>query len=285
MSPAPPAYVVARLHLGPKPCAVEGGFGSVWVSMYDASREVRIDPKTDRVIARIRTDTAPCGIAVGGGSVWVENFRGDTVTRIDPATNKVVATIKVGSSPYDVTWSSGAAWVTNYTDGTVSRIDGRTDKVRTIRVQESPTGIAPAGGAIWVSNQADETVSRIDPRSLKVRSTKLGFAPSWASWGSGGVWFSDTNGIDRVDLSTGRRADRVRTKGQANDGDIVGRTLWVTDSSGRLYEISRKDDRLLGSWPTGLGNPFVLVGYRGLLWTVDFQGTDVEAIDPAKLRH
>jgi hypothetical protein len=34
----------------------------------------------------------------------------------------------------------------------------------------------------------------------------------------------------------------------------------------------------------GTGNPFVVSGGDHLLWVVDFAGTDVVAIDPAKAR-
>ena len=91
-----PSYVVATLHAGSQPCAVEGGFGSVWVSVYGDDVELRVDPTTRKVVARIKTGIAPCGIAVGGGSVWVENYGGRSVTRIDPTTNKA-AEIEVGS--------------------------------------------------------------------------------------------------------------------------------------------------------------------------------------------
>src|SRR4051812_29567646 len=83
-----PAYVVAKVEVGQQPCAVEGGFGSIWVSIYGEDTELRIDPATRKVVARIKTGGAPCGIAVGGGAVWVENYGGNSVTRIDPQTNK-----------------------------------------------------------------------------------------------------------------------------------------------------------------------------------------------------
>src|SRR3954463_3208939 len=90
-----PAYVVAKTDVGQQPCAVEGGFGAIWVSVYGEDTELRIDPATRKVIARIKTGIAPCGIAIGAGAVWVEDYGGNEVTRIDPSTNKTT-TIKVG---------------------------------------------------------------------------------------------------------------------------------------------------------------------------------------------
>jgi YVTN family beta-propeller protein len=281
-SPEPPAYVVARLHVGAQPCAVEGGFGSVWVSLYGDSEELRIDPQTHKVVARIKTGIAPCGVAVGGGSVWVENYGSRSVTRIDPETNEATE-IEVGSSPYDVTYAAGAAWVTNYADGTVSRVDAGTGKVRTINVGSQPVGIAPAGGAVWVTDMLDGTISRIDPATLHVRTTKIGPQPAWTSWGSGRLWVSDLLRVEAIDPQTGRRDRSVKLSGQPNDGDVVDGTLWVPDANGRLHGLDVTTGKLRGAWPLGLANPFVLAGWDGLLWVVDFKGTDLVVVDPERL--
>src|SRR3954452_22086989 len=281
-----PAYVVANVDVGRQPCAVEGGFGSIWVSIYGEDTELRIDPATRKVVARIKTGGAPCGIAVGGGAVWVENYGGNSVTRIDPQTNKPT-TIAVGGAPYDVTFAAGAAWVTNYADNTVSRIDATTNKVHTIKVGESPVGIGPGGGAVWVTNQADDTISRISPVSLKVTTTKVGHRPSWPSWGDGLLWISRGKGVEQIAVmggSTGRPVKHVGFTATPNDGDIVDGTVWIADNSGELRGVDARTGKKLGVWPLGLTNPFVLAGYAGKLWVVDFRGTALEEIDPAALR-
>ncbi len=63
------------------------------------------------------------------------------------------------------------------------------------------------------------------------------------------------------------------------DGSVVAGVAWVPDQDGDLYAI--RDGALTGPWPTGLANPFVLAGYRGRIWVVDFLGTDVVSFDPA----
>jgi YVTN family beta-propeller protein len=282
--PASKPYIVASVDVGAQPCAVEGGFGSIWVSVYGDNKELRIDPATRKVTATFPTKGAPCGVAVGAGSVWVEDFTGNAVTRIDPATNKVTATIKTGLAPYDVTYLAGAAWVTNYSDDTVTRIDAVTNKTKTVKVGAQPTGVGPAGGAVWVTNQGDGTISRIDPATLTVTTTKVGITPTWTSWGDGALWVSDTGQIDRVDLATGHQDRRTALSGQPNDGDIVGPDVWVSDSTGMLHEVDARSGKSLGSWPLGLTDPFVLAGYAGRLWVVDFKGTNLDEIDPTKLR-
>lgn len=282
-----PSYVVAKVDVGGQPCAVEGGFGSIWVSQYGKDTELRIDPATRKVIARIKTNIAPCGIAVGGGAVWVEDYGGNDVARIDPQTNQATR-IKVGSAPYDVTYFAGAAWVTNYGDDTVSRIDAKTFKVSTIKVDGSPVGVAPAGGAVWVTSKTGASIDRIDPTTLAVTSTKVGYSPTWTSWGDGRLWIARGHTMTQIGLSGPRQGRAISRAGIGTaiplDGDIVGGTVWVGDNAGKLHGYDARTGQQRGVWPLGLTQPFVLAGYAGKLWTVDFQGTALEEIDPAALR-
>jgi YVTN family beta-propeller protein len=279
---ARPAYVVASLDAGNTPCAVEGGFGSVWVSVYGDDTVLRIDPESREVIAHIDAGIAPCGIAVGGGSVWVENYGGNSVTRIDPRTDKATE-IPVGRAPYDVTYAAGAAWTTNFGEATVSRVDARTGEVRAVKVGDDPVGIAPAGGAVWVSNQGDGTLSRIDPASLHVRTRRFGPGPSWTAWGDGELWVAQQGGMGLVDPARGTAARTAQLPGQPNDGDIADGVLWVPDRDGSLNALSADDGHSLGRWNLGLGNPFVAAVYADLVWVVDFLGTEVVAVDPGAL--
>ena len=277
-----PSYVVARLDVGSQPCAVEGGYGSVWVSVYGDDKLIRIDSTTHQIVARIKTGTSPCGIAVGGGSVWVENYGSDDVTRVDPQTNRAT-TVRVGIQPYDVTYAAGAAWVTNYHDDTVTRIDARTGRTQTVKVGGDPVGIAPAAGAVWVTNQADGTISRVDPATLKVRTSDAGDQPAWTSWGGGVLWVANGTQMLEIDPARGQVLRRRDLGATANDGDVVGRTVWVPDSAGNLDAIAA-DGSLAGRWPLHMTQPFVLAQWAGKLWVVDFKGTAVEAVDPRLLR-
>ena len=282
-----PSYVVAKTDVGQQPCAVEGGFGSIWVSLYGEDTELRIDPATRKVVARIKTGGAPCGIAVGGGAVWVENYSGNSVTRIDPKTNKPT-TIKVGGAPYDVTYAAGAAWVTNYADDTVSRIDAKTMKPRTIKVDTSPVGIAPVAGAVWVTSKDDGTIDRIDTSTLKLTRTKVGTVAAWTAWGEGQLWIAQgMASFDQIGVSggqVGKVLQRQKLGAVALDGDVNDGTVWVGDNLGRLHAFDAKTGKKLGRWRLGLTNPFVLAAYAGKLWVVDFKGTALEELDPARLR-
>jgi len=288
-SAPPPSYVVGRVSLGKKPCAVVTGFGSVWVAMFGDDTVVRLDPKTRRVLARITAGSRPCGMAIGAGSVWVEDYGFGTVTRIDGKTNAVLAQPKVGGQPYDVTCAFGAAWVTNHADNTVSRIDAATGKVRTIKVGQLPTGAAQAGDAVWVTNKGDGTVSRIDPVTLRVRNVSVGDGqPTWVAYTgpSGADWWQADGLSDYVvelDGRTGKMLRKLRTSSPPNDGDVVDGVVWVPTFAGDVFAWSAATGKPVGrgSWPLpDVGNPFVLVGGFGRLWVVDFRGTDLLELDP-----
>ena len=62
----------------------------------------------------------------------------------------------------------------------------------------------------------------------------------------------------------------------------MGQTVWVPDGRGRLNGIGA-DGKVIGHWPLSMTMPFVVAGWAGKLWVVDFKGTAVEAVDPTLL--
>jgi YVTN family beta-propeller protein len=294
-SPADPvAPLVAQVDVGQQPCAVVGGFGSIWVALISSDTVLRIDPATRKVLRRIRVPSQPCGMAIGGGSVWIEDYGDGTVTRVDGHTSRVTTRIKAGVSPYDVHVAFGAAWVTNYGDNTVTRVDLKTNRGRSISAGSEPTGVASAGGAVWVTNQGDGTLTRIDPTTLRTRPFTVGGAPTWTAWTgptsptfwiSNGVPATSNSGtVQRIDARTGRVTENLKVPAIPNDGDVVTGTLWVPLRGGGLAAWSATTNKLLGRWSIrGVTNPFGVVGYLGKLWVVDYKGTTLTELDPSVL--
>lgn len=283
-TPTAGKYLVRRWDIGTQPCAVVGGFGSIWIALYGDDKVVRLDPRTGRVRARISTDDDPCGLAIGAGSVWVENYRGNTVDRINVSTNRVQKEIPVGSAPYDVTFAAGAAWVTNFGDGTVTRIDAATYRTRTVRVGYSPIGIARADGAVWVPNRDDGTVSRIDTATLRTTTLQVGGAPGWTAYDGDNVWVANNpdHAVQRIDAGSGRVVARIplTTTTDISDGDVLDGRVYFPCTDGTVYVIDERTNRQSGAYPSGLAYASTLAAYDGRLWLVDYQGTELEELDP-----
>lgn len=281
-------YVVRTWNVGSKPCAVVGGFGSIWVALYGEDEVARLDPATGRVRAEIATDISPCGMAMGAGSAWVENYQGDSVDRINPRTNRVQKEIPVGSAPFDITFAAGAAWVTNNGGATVTRIDAATYRKRTVQVGYSPIGIARAGGAVWVPNKEDGTVSRIDTATLRATTLHVGGSPGWTAYDGTSVWIGNDahDVVQRIDAVSGRVVAQIRlaTTTLINDGDVLRGRVYFPSLDGSVYVIDERTDQVVGAFPTGLGNPFTLAAYAGRLWVIDYRGTTLEELDPARMR-
>jgi len=133
------------------------GFGSAWVSDYDASIVRRVAVSTGEVLAEIAVGRNPEGIALTDDAVWVANHRGGSLSRLDPSTNTVVATLDVGPTgpggPQHLVEADGMLWVTVPNKQMVLRIDTASN---TIDAEVVTTG-APCGemalvnGRVWVA--------------------------------------------------------------------------------------------------------------------------------------
>ena len=285
-APADPAYVTGRVTTGRKPCGVVGAAGRVWVSNYGDNTLVWIDPVTLAVSEPIQVGSQPCGLAYGAGSIWVENYGSDDVTRVDATTSAVQATIAVGRSPYDVTFADGAAWVTDYASGTISRLDPVTNtRSAVIDVGGTPIGIAHTPGAVWVPIGSDDVV-RIDTATNTVVATvRTGSGAGWTAYDDTAVWVANGNDgtVSKIDPATNIVVATVEVGGKPLDGDVVDGTVWIPTKEGLLYPIDAGNDEIGTGVDATSANPFVIAGLDGVVWAVDFLGTDVVRIDPAAL--
>lgn len=283
--PEPPDYVAARVSTGHKPCGILGVDGTVWVSNYGDDSLVTVDPDSGEVGAPVPTGDAPCGLAFGAGSIWVEDYGSDQVTRVSAADGTVEATYGVGASPYDVTFVDGAAWVTNYGDGTVSRIDAATGAVTSIETGGTPIGIAPAGGKVWVG-LGEAGIAAIDTGAAAVSDRVEVDGPAgWTAYDEAHVWVNVGATVVQIDPATASVSRTVAVGSKPLDGTVAGGRVWVGDggAEGDLYSFPVDgDDATARAVPSTVHNPFVAAELDGLLWVVDFVGSDVVAIDPSK---
>lgn len=279
--PAPAPYTPDRVEVGQQPCGILGAAGRIWVSLYGEDTLVSIDPATMEVGPPVEVGGSPCGLAYGAGSVWVEDYGSNEVTRVSAGTGKVEATYDVGSQPYDVTFADGAAWVTDYGSGTVSRIDARTGRVRAIDVGGTPIGIAPAGGSVW-AGLGDGGIARIDTATGTVTPVAVDGRAGWTAYDDDRVWVNVDSSVVAIDPAGGSVVDTVDVGETPEDGTVLGDDVWVPDKSGELYRFGTGGGPA-ETYPSGVGNPFVLAGWDGQLWAVDFSGTEVVRIDPERI--
>jgi hypothetical protein len=90
---------------------------------------VQVDPSTNTVHRTSKLDIAAGGAATGYGSLWVSAWNANLVERIDPATLRVLARIPVGLGPQWLHAAFGSIWVANHHAHSVMRIDPRTNRV------------------------------------------------------------------------------------------------------------------------------------------------------------
>jgi class 3 adenylate cyclase len=148
---------------------VEGGFGSVWISVTDGE-VIRIDPG-DGTMSSIDVGETPGDIAIGSRYVWVLDSSAGSVSRIDPSTNRVLRPIHLTGRQDALAIGEGFVWVLDSSIGTLTPIDEETGEVREQRVDVGADASSVAAGetSVWVARGGD--VLEISPASFSVTRT------------------------------------------------------------------------------------------------------------------
>jgi YVTN family beta-propeller protein len=262
--------ILAVVPLGTPPSSLTTGYGSVWVTNYDAGTVSRIDPARRAVVQTIQVGATPSGIAAGAGAVWVADNFGDTVIRIDPTIDRVVQSIPVGNAPSGVAVGFGSVWVTNDSDGTLTRINALTGAVMaTIPVGTGTSEVTTGLGAVWVSDAVDGRVLSVDPGTNQVtQSIAAGGGADAIVTGYGSVWVA--NGLDgtvsRIDPATGSVTAAIPV-GEGPASIAVGpRRVWVVNQfAGTVVRVDPTTNAVVGTIKVG-NRPEGLVVADGSLW-------------------
>jgi YVTN family beta-propeller protein len=175
---------------------IAAGDEGVWAGNTDASRVVRLDPRTGSVAAKVPETIQVAGIAVGAGSVWAADPVNGVVVRIDPRTARVMARIPVADGPRRLTVGEGAVWVVGeFPNSGVWRIDPNTNRaVAHVSVPSRANWVGVGDGSVWVTSNTPGhagpgSLTRIDPETNTVVATiDLGFSPEGVVVENGLVW-------------------------------------------------------------------------------------------------
>jgi YVTN family beta-propeller protein len=291
---------VDSVSLGASPTRLTGGYGSLWVTHFDADTVTQVDLRSRSVRQTIHVGDGPSGIAAAADAVWVANTLDGTVSRIDPDTRTVVQTVAVGSQPSAVATAGGAVWVANRGHGSVSRLDPESGRVTAVvRVGEGPGALAAAGPTLWVANNGDGSVSRIDTGANRVVQTiHVGDAPSAIAASEEGVWIADSldSTVSRLDPVRDVVATTIPIGGAPSGLTVVDDTVWVTDEyvgtlariDARAGVVTRKASLGARTGPLAIAGGRLWVGtkaggqrHRGGTLTVLNAFSSVRSLDPA----
>jgi virginiamycin B lyase len=215
--------------------AMDVAFDSLWVGDCEASRLLRIDPRTGRVTASIVLPGPPrqeSSVAAGEGAVWV-TVPGPRLVRIDPTTNKITATLDAPAVPGALRAGVGGLWFVS-AEGTVFRLDAKTGAtVAQITVGSVPRFTAIGGGSVWVLNQVDGTVSRIDPKTNAVAATIVVSGRSVEggdmAFGGGFAWARVSDAlVAQIDPATNTVIRRLGTPAGSGSVAADDEAVWIS---------------------------------------------------------
>ena len=291
-SPPPLSGVVASIP-APGDGTLEASEGAVWVvSMFDDTKFLRIDPRTNAVAATVLGAAPPSrggyyGIEISSSAVWLStSWEANIVSRVDPSTNAIVARIGVGTDPEGIAVTADAVWVANHHDGTVSRIDPATNQtVATVNVgpagDSGPHDIFAAAGALWVDVPNLASVVRIDPATNKAVAT-IAVAGGGCRVVSGtdeGIWVAGGScggGLDHIDPHTNAVVATVPSSelgGEAAGIAIGFGSVWVAVRStargpgpgGFLARVDPASTKVVARYATE-GVPEAVAVSSGSIW-------------------
>jgi streptogramin lyase len=199
--------VVSEIAISSQASSAVVAGGSVWFTLREGGRVMRIDPSTAEVESVIEVGALANTIEEVDGSLWITvGVENEELVQLDPTSESVLQRVDLSDigSPTFLTAGFGSLWVTFGDDDVVARINSATGEVvATIDVAPGPFGVATLADAIWVAHQPG-LVSRIDPDANLVDAeipvqgrTQVVFAIDGELWvpdGSG-------SGISRIDPS------------------------------------------------------------------------------------
>ena len=199
----------------------------------------RIDPATDRVTARWRLPGMSDGLRLGFGSIWVSLYDANQLLRLDPGSGHTLATISVGLQPEAVHIAFGSVWVANHHGQSVSRVDPRRNRVIAQPAvgdphayRAGPQGIADDGHRLYVGASVNQSLTTIAPSDTHVASVWMTPTDQFCSdllATAQLVWSVDpcSNSLYRLDPAL----HSVRAFGYGstalNSATVLDGTLWV----------------------------------------------------------
>ena len=111
----------ASVSVAPDVDALADTPSGLWVSTF-AGIAALVDPDRRVVVERVTLPSRGSGISFAGGSVWVSAYDSSLVVRLDPASGALLGAVHTGPEPRESVAAGGALWVANQLNGTVTPI-------------------------------------------------------------------------------------------------------------------------------------------------------------------
>jgi hypothetical protein len=309
-TPATPPSVSDPIPIQSSPgsvSAVAYGFGSVWISSYDGSREgwiTRLDPTNGRRLAHISTgdvfptwETGGGGLTAGAGSLWLAGAaaRGETgavhafLLRIDPETNAVVARLDLGTgSGADVTVDESGVWTLSFsvtnrsTQMLVTRVDPSSNAIVATIPLDATYGhliFAFESSIVAQTNVVRNTVGGtvlnvIDPTSATVAKSVPLRTYAWLAPGETRLWAVDGREIVSIDAATG---DVLDSWSISSTGDAIAAGeggVWFPSPRAALNRFDPGAGVVDVSVSLGRdATPIAMAVAPGSVWVLNYEGT------------
>ncbi len=237
--------LIETVPVGSRPSGLAAAGDSVWATITDEGRLVRIDVSTHELAGSVFVGGSPGPVVTTADAVWVGDPATETVVRVDVLTMRVTDRISVGRGGVGLALVDGAVWVALSGDGAIARIDPRTRTVTdTIAVGTAPVGLVGEQGAVWVIDRASDSLRRVDLRTGRAgRAIAVGSGPAAIVSSGDALWVTNANAttVTRYDLEAGSVSDTI---------ELGGRPTSLAATRDGVWTISERTDQTLDGSPT-----------------------------------
>ena len=177
---------------------------AVWVTNYDGSEIVRVDPIANTVVFTFPFP-GPDGIAKDGPSLIIASHDDSFVARVDPGTGEILDQVDVQGKPTAVAVTTNfGIWAAIFDTGELVQIDPDSFEItERVIVGAGPVGLMVHDGFAWVTNHEEGTVAVIDLKLAEVIETiAVGAGPTEVAVQGGHAWVTVTDAGNLIQIDT-----------------------------------------------------------------------------------
>jgi virginiamycin B lyase len=232
-----------------------GPDGNVYISVMQASKIVRFDPRTEAFLQwDLPAGTRPQGLLIGkNGHVYYTGTGNSTIGELDLDNRKLMQyKLPSGGDPRAIVMDgAGIIWVSVQTAGRVARFDPASGVINEYQVGGRPYGMAiDRAGYIWFCKFVGDRISRLNPADGNIND----------------VFTGENSGPRRMALSV--------------DG-----SLWVTlYGNNRLIQVDPQAMKIVREYPLPNGSDggayAVTVDGSGVVWANEITTDTIVRLEP-----
>ncbi len=195
--------------------------------------------------------------------------------------------LQIGREVSAVAVRDGQVFIGNGLDGTIQRVDPKSGKAfAPLKVSDDPGTLISefelGGGSAWIRLD-DDKLARVELETGQVVAVvELEHSANGIAWSEDGLWVAGNGKATRIDPSTNRAGEPIKTPALSEDIAIEAGTVWLPSTNGDGYvERISADEGQVNTQPLTIGTqPDPVEAGGGFVWIGDEEEEALRKLDP-----